>query len=73
MKVDNANTKIFHGIIKDLSTMVEALRVENDNMNDLILDNQKLNNKIKEFKTLIYYKDISIYFLMLMFSIKYIY
>ena len=63
MKVDNTNTKIFHSIIKDLSNMVEALRVENENMNDLILENQKLNNKIKEYESSIHFKNLLLYFL----------
>ena len=70
MKVDNANSLIFHGIIKDLSNMVELLRVENENMNDIIMDKQKLEHKIQELSTQLqkyesdnYYKNLSLYFL----------
>tara|TARA_R100000951_G_C2646636_1_gene182777 strand:- start:1013 stop:1240 length:228 start_codon:yes stop_codon:yes gene_type:complete len=61
--VDNKNTKIFHGIIKDLSNMVEMLKIENDNMNDLVVENQKLKNKIEKYHKENYYKNLSLYFL----------
>lgn len=61
-KLDNKNTKIFHGIIKDLSNMVEMLKVENENMNDLFVENQKLKKEN-------YYKNLSLYLLITSLSI----
>ena len=39
MKTHTNNTIIFHSIIEDLTVMIEKLRLENENMNDLIMDN----------------------------------
>jgi hypothetical protein len=61
-KLDNKNTKIFHEIIKDLSNMVEMLKVENENMNDLFVENQKLKKEN-------YYKNLSLYLLITSLSI----
>tara|TARA_R100000278_G_scaffold118717_1_gene99527 strand:+ start:606 stop:848 length:243 start_codon:yes stop_codon:yes gene_type:complete len=68
MKSDINNTKIFHSIIQDLTDMIEKLRIENQNIDDLIMDKQKLNNKIKdliyeveEYKSKMYFTRVAMY------------
>lgn len=51
MKADTSNSKIFHSIIQDLTDIVEKLRNENENMNQLIMDNQKLKHKLEEYES----------------------
>lgn len=76
MKTDTSNSKIFHSIIQDLTDMIEKLRVENENMNDLIMDKQKLENtinelssKVKEYENKNYYGNLTLYFLVTSLSI----
>jgi len=52
MKSDNSNSKIFHSIIQDLTDMIEKLRNENENMNELIMDNEKLKHKLEQYESL---------------------
>lgn len=76
MKTDNSNSKIFHSIIQDLTDMIEKLRIENENMNDLIMDKQKLENtiqelssKVKDYENKNYYGNLTLYFLVMSLSI----
>ncbi len=68
MKTSTSNTIIFHSIIEDLTNMIEQLRIENENMNDLIMDNQKLKTKLKEYETKTYYGNLTLYFLVISLS-----
>ncbi len=51
MKADMSNSKIFHSIIQDLTDMIEKLRNENENMNQLIMDNEKLKHKLEQYES----------------------
>ncbi len=68
MKTSTSNTIIFHSIIEDLTDMIEKLRVENENMNDLIMHNEKLKTKLKEYETKTYYGNLTLYFLVISLS-----
>jgi len=52
MKADTSNSKIFHSIIQDLTDMIEKLRNENENMNQLIMDNEKLKHKLEQYESM---------------------
>ena len=69
MKTDTSNSKIFHSIIQDLTDMIEKLRVENENMNELIMDNEKLKAKLQEYENKNYYGNLTLYFLVMSLSI----
>ena len=68
MKTSTNNTIIFHSIIEDLTNMIEKLRLENENMNDLIMHNEKLKTKLKEYETTTYYGNLTLYFLVISLS-----
>ena len=61
MKSDINNTKIFHSIIQDLTDMIEKLRIENKNIDDLIMHKQKLINEVEEYKSKIYFTRVAMY------------
>jgi len=69
MKTSTNNTIIFHSIIEDLNFMIEKLRVENENMNELIMDNEKLKAKLQEYENKNYYGNLTLYFLVMSLSI----
>jgi hypothetical protein len=69
MKTSTSNTIIFHSIIEDLTNMIEQLRVENENMNELIMDNEKLKTKLQEYENKNYYGNLTLYFLVTSLSI----
>jgi len=69
MKTSTNNTIIFHSIIEDLNFMIEKLRVENENMNELIMDNEKLKTKLQEYENKNYYGNLTLYFLVMSLSI----
>ena len=69
MKTSTNNTIIFHSIIEDLNFMIEKLRVENENMNELIMDNEKLKAKLQEYENKNYYGNLTLYFLVISLSI----
>jgi len=68
MKTHTNNSIIFHSIIEDLTDMIEKLRNENENMNDLIMDNEKLKTKLKEYQSKTYYENLTLYFLVISLS-----
>lgn len=68
MKTSTSNTIIFHSIIEDLTNMIEQLRVENENMNELIMDNEKLKTKLQEYENKNYYGNLTLYFLVISLS-----
>ena len=69
MKTSTNNTIIFHSIIEDLNNMIEQLRLENENMNQLIMDNEKLKTKLQEYENKNYYGNLTLYLLVMSLSI----
>lgn len=61
MKTSTSNTIIFHSIIEDLTNMIEQLRLENENMNELIMHNEKLKTKLQEYENKNYYGNLTLY------------
>ncbi len=61
--------KVFHGIISDMSSVVEDLREKEKEYEEIIEENETLKQQLEELKKKRYWGNLTLYFLVTSLSI----